>query len=627
MTESNQPKVEVAESTTLKACARSVLDIGTFTAISAGDAMGEASSRDWAADKEGGDGKSAESSIGLFTIHRFTFIGDTVVAGQVQEVIGIAPRETVEVVTETTRRSSREDEYESTSEQEIARSTESKDMTEVADVVATSLTSTSRASTSAKVSATCGYASGEASEQSENSSIQSKSSQHTSKTVKEVAVKASDRMKRSIRLKVRNVQELTEVNSSRRLITNNTDHVMNIAVRSALRMETVVAQRIDTQLCMMLKIQSPGTLLAQGQVVGALPGTVPLSMPDLITTKSVEIPDPYSWKTNTGFNSAVVSVLLPANAQYAGPAFPLRITNFYAKSMGPIETQVVANEKTWGVDPFTIFVSTTEGRELKVAISMDVGRDGLAPSSFERGISFDFTFAIPLVPSDETVSQVLAAQRLAIDTRLLLKVRSQKDLRDEERTAVLGAVSARGGIERGWLDFEGAWYELPPPEGDNSKKENYLIGGTDSPPRPFGAGLGWDGQYAWDTDVQRFLFLKATSLTAFVPIVAGRELTVAPAEHPAHAMATYITNRRKRLQLARDSSGDMLDPGDVLRHEKTWDEQRWTTHDNAFQQDKSDDDDSKAVNYFPIVDRFKISTPVGGFMYELMNSNVIKGLV
>jgi hypothetical protein len=143
MTETKQTE----QSETLKECARSMLDIGTFTQLPPAGA-----------DKDKNDAEQPTPVLGLFSIHRFTFIGDTVFAGQVQEVIGIAPRENVEVVTETTRRSSREDEYESTSEVEGTRSTESKDMTEVSDVVATALTTTSRASTSAKVSATCGYA-------------------------------------------------------------------------------------------------------------------------------------------------------------------------------------------------------------------------------------------------------------------------------------------------------------------------------------------------------------------------------------------------------------------------------------------------------------------------------------
>lgn len=606
---------------TLKDVARSILDIGAFTGIAA----------------KSNDGKF---DAGIVTVHRFNFIGDRVVRGQVQEIVGIGPRETVEIVTEETRRLSREDEYETSMEVSRERETEVKDMTEVSDVLATTLTQTSRTSTSINVSANCPSVTAGGSQDNEDLTVQSKASTHTAKTIREVAVKASDRMKRSTRLRVKSVQELTEVSSSRRTLQNNTDEALNIAVRSALRMETVVVQRIDVQLCLKLTIENPGMYLLRGEIPRLAEDMFDWSSKPIGVTGIVKVPGPYPWQVRYGFEAQETEVNLPSGSEFdTSRADEVHIRRFDLQAMGPL-TGGVANEISWpNFDSiFRVYVTHHEGTKARISISMAPDQTNLKPTEFIQGMSGKFEVMIPVRNLKSTMEKRLDDQKKALTENLRVAKRSQKDLREEERAVVLARVAAQwresGGSpelpgERTMLDLERAWYELPPLLADlpldPPAAQTYKIGGEESPAAPFGAGLGINDGRVWDIDEQRLGFLRAPSLTAFVPVSPEFEATVVSMlglTAEVQRMVAYLANRRKRLISARDRNHDRLDPGDVPRNAKTWSEARWLEHEKAFLGDAHPGAPDDPEDYFPVVDRFRISTPVRGFFYEKIDTEI-----
>ena len=87
-------------------------------------------------------------------------------------------------------------------------------------------------------------------------------------------------------------------------------------------------------------------------------------------------------------------------------------------------------------------------------------------------------------------------------------------------------------------------------------------------------------------------------------------------------LVQYLANRRTRLVLARDRSGDRLDPGDVPRDAKTCSAAQWLEHEDTFQRDAGPAVADPA-EYFPVVDRFRISTPVKGFFYANVNCDIV----
>ncbi|HEY6528689.1 MAG TPA: hypothetical protein VIZ65_08335 [Cellvibrionaceae bacterium] len=625
------------ENTTLKDVTRSILDVGSFVHLDtkASTSEGEITN---------------DFKLGLFTLHRFTFYGDELMRGKSQEVIGLAPGETLEVVTESVRRLSREDEFESTEETSSERSTETKDVSEISDLVAKSLTETARTSTSLNAGANYQCVSGSFAQNNDVSSVSSASSEHTTKIVKETTVKAADRMKRSTRLRVRNVQELTEKNSVRRLIENKKDVPLNIIARTALRKETVIAQRIDLRLCIVKEMTAPSRLLR----IGAIAST-PLASNDRISSNYYELTaihsenaGEYSWNASRGTTPEDYEITLPPDTEYNENEAPT-ITNFFIESWGP-KGQAIATPNNWGSPDgiFVINIIKNEGTKVTLRIFMRIGLKDLNPHDFTRGATFRISIQIPVRKSIESMKKELGERAQLIRDRLSLAKRSIKDLRDEERFSVLMEIAEEfKHLGNNTLDLNAAWYEIPMSFDNNhadttKEEETYEIPAADCPALPFGAGLkgNWGtsfDKFPWDSDTRRFQFINSDKINVFIPIVSEKEdeiitkLSLIKVDEIME-IKNYVSNRRKKLTELRDTNGDKLDPGDIAADTKTFNVEQWNENAKIFSGTEDDvktiDDGAKstkkdkisytyrAEDFFPVVDRFTITTPVEGFLLE-----------
>jgi len=645
---------EQASPATLKVAARSQLDVSSFTPVGT-----EAASTAAAEQSAAADAFASKLSLGLYKVQRFYFAGDQVRKGQVQQVIAVAPGEAVEVVTQTTRRISREDEYESTNEFEQSSSTETKDMSEVSDVVSRTLTDSATTSVSATVGGSIGVVSASASSNQQQQSIDVTSTQHAAKTVKEVVIKSADRMKRSVRVKVKNVQELTEVNSSRRQIKNpSATQPMNIAVRAALREETVVCQNISTQLCLKIELENPGAVL----VIGELP--VPPRPTGLSVPKQFEATVAYQTDNNAQIDlfadglNLDMTFGLPADAEVDFiTKNGVELVNFVARNVDSNDGHAIFTN--WP-DASVVVLPSVNPQQTRIGYQLPKGK---VQGIYKKGLGGSLTVRIFLKVSVNAKvawdSELLKEQLATNESRGQIGKRSEKDLRDEERLAILQKVGEKlktiippeaVGRLRDILDLEAMWYSIFD-DGLNlfPKRKTYLITPKISP-APFGIGLGWEEDFAWDGDKLRNVFLRAEGATVYLPIHPRLEETVInallkanidlgisfdddargllppkadmPAKKPnLKPFCNYLVKRQDAISTWSDQDGDRIDPGDVpfAAESMTPLQLAGLTDAGKYAAPSAGSkagEDAKVL--FPVVDRFKITTPVDGFFYEVI---------
>lgn len=612
----------------------------------------------------------ALSPIGLLSTIRYNYISaPELIEGPVQQVVALAPKESIEVVTEQISKTVREDEYEEGQEAESSRSIDTRQTNELTDIVSKSITHSINNSITGGVNGTIGVVSANVSSNTSINDVETSSVQSTNRTVRDVTVKTSDRLKRSFKIKVKNVQELTSTNSFRRTITNpSEENAINVAINQALRKQTVVAQHIGTQMCWQCIVESPGKNIRIGSYRPTYQDAI---------DKGVFNPPP---STPSGTKSTIQCTASGLSA-VSGQAFEWRLTqalplDFAYKSDSTIKLISAdvrhTKEGTDVGNMYTLQMSTDKGTGYSTAVLKDSGNGTTSTTVNNNGLSFGIkgtfiktghnvddnlqvvaTIEYEFVDSDYKKTNDLKTRgeeesrmygRLAVrkGAEGSIEMRPARDLREEERLEVTRRVlleefgmaagaSSEFEFINSIFDFEAMFYSLPDilaglPIGSSGKEPfeidgEYLV--TKDTKARFGESLHWDRTQC-DGDRARDLFLNAKFAYVRLPIRTGKEIEainwlklnvegciytcVAAADELGKVASTLVARDKYRRGVIRDEQGDMADPGDVAVDQKS----TKTLATDLLSSSPTLD------QLFPVVDRFEITEPVEGFLYRVI---------
>lgn len=527
------------------------------------------------------------SPLGVLSTIRYNFVSDDeIIRGPIQQIISLAPRETVEVVTEMVARTVREDEFEQGEESDRERTTENKVSNELTDIISNTITHSTNNSVGVNAGSAMGIVS--ASGDFNESNVETRSAQSTNKALREMTTKATDRLKRTYKLKIRNVRDITETNSSRRVITNPSDtNATNIAVHQALRKQTVVVQHLGNQLCWQCVVLHPGKYLK----VGVLRKTYDDAV-DLKSIAPIILPAPTSGTGSIGdaadglaahsgrtFNWDIDFNLPPEHSYDQPPnaGDPPNVKIISARVRHMARGNTVGTQHTFNltilkaVSFSTATVAKAEGTKTQPAqmagaagaASQDtiVNNNGLkitvSGTYIYTGHNVDDNLRLELEVEYKYVSSLLAQSADVVQKLESLKQRyaravqrkegeaslakrPTRDLREEERLEVTSRLlqenfSAGAGDAAEFeymsslFDFEKMFYALPELlVACNKESVDDGLGNlneylvTDKTSAEFGASLHW-AKFQPDADRARNVFLNSAYAQVRLPIRNGKE--------------------------------------------------------------------------------------------------------
>lgn len=609
------------------------------------------------------------SPIGLLSTIRYNYVSaPELIEGPVQQVVALAPKESIEVVTEQVSKTVREDEYEEGQEAESNKSVDTRQTNELTDMVSKSITHSINNSITGGVNGTIGVVSANVSSNTSTSDVETSSVQSTNRTVRDVTVKTSDRLKRSFKIKVKNVQELTSTNSFRRTITNPSEKIaINVAISQALRKQTVIAQHIGTQMCWQCIVERPGTTLRVGSYrptyqdaldkgvfappPNASSGTKAtiectaseqraVSGKPFAWTLKVELPLDFAYKKDSAITLISADVTHAVEGTNVGNMHTLAMSTSTGTSYSTAvakgdgaNTQSTVNNNGLSFAISGTFIKTghavDDHLQIKATIEYEFeGSDYKKATDLQRRID------------EEAKRYERFAQRKGAEAGI--ETRPPRDLREEERLEITRRVlleqfgMAAGAASEfefinSLFDFEAMFYSLPDilaslTTGARGTEpfafnEEYLV--TKETRARFGDSLHWDRTQC-DGDRARDLFLNAKFAYVRLPIRPGKELeaiawlesnvegciyTGFKASAELNQIAeTLVARDKHRRGVIRDAQGDMADPGDVLVDRKST-----TTLANDLMSISPTLD-----QLYPVVDRFEITEPVEGYLYRVI---------
>lgn len=594
----------------------------------------------------------ALSPIGVAHFYRQLYFYLDEGVGPIEQAFTIAPGETLELVYETVRRQIHEEITEMGSEVVSETALESKNMDEVSDKVASMIQRDSSAamSSSATINASGGIgvwqASASANVGISTSLAQSnqRSNEIASQRLTSTTKQASERITKTFSLRVRDVDDLTTTNLTRRVIKNDQGSPISYGLRRVFNRIMVKVQDLGPQLVWQLYLRNPGTGLARSQFVHFL-DSKPISSP----VDPPAIRQRPTGGTDTGTTSAAVN---------------------YDKTYGYYVTLVVRT----GSDRKVTAVSIDSITDLEGG-----GKDDLAPSAIndvQWDRKFDestntFEVKIGILPGDaasisinysyvyepgEAIIQAweeekkkaeeefrnaeAAARESALreqferDKALIteksrIRPRPANDLRREERFEVMNRMIshlfARGEnpqtpspleIEyfHRYFDIEAMfvythpswWVPRYSPIKTGFGRPLYEIT-AESEPAPMGSSLGWVMQL--DGDTRRNEFINSPWVRVCLPIHPNRENEAISwlAKHiegeigytPDKGLLKGLLEDIKKIRGDQDALG--INGPEYVTISSTV---------------GAPSGPAKPENVFPVIDEFEVTIPTEGFIYD-----------
>jgi hypothetical protein len=602
------------------------------------------------------------SPIGIAHFYRQLYFYVTEGVGPVEQAFTVAPRETLEVVTETVRRQSHEEVFEQGSEAVSETAVESRNVDEVSDKVASMVQRDSSMAVSANTSFEGGgnigvwNISGSAG-MGLNTSMADSSQSSTEiakRRVKEITKRASERITKTFSLRVRDTVDFTTTNVQRRVISNKTEKPTSYGLRRVFNRVRVKVQSLGPNLVWQLYVSSPGDGLARSRYVQfaeaqqvARPSEPPAIRPKPTggvergtvssqlkrdTTKAVTDPMAYyvTLKVQVASDQEVVAVSIESvtdlehlgKTDYApspsGGSRPGSLQGgVYTIELGVLpgdaESVSVTYQYTW--QPSKATMDTWEA-ERDAAL-----KDFAKQEAAER---------------EKALREQFERQRSLITERSKVRPRAAADLRKEERYEVLnrmvshlfkpkgkGSPGAPSPLEielfHRYFDIEAMFVTLHPSwwvpryasNASGFDRPEYEIT-AESEPAALGRSLGWTIQL--DGDSRRNEFINSPWVRVCLPIRPGRETEAVDwlAEHvegdtgynknaqPLKGLLTEMNDLRKNQAKVVGTGPDYVDAKTAVVAATTG----------------APAGPLKPENVYPVVDEFEVTVPSEGFVYD-----------
>jgi hypothetical protein len=599
------------------------------------------------------------SPIGLAHFYRQLYysIGEGV--GPIEQAMTIAPLETLEVVTETVRRQSHEEVFEMGSETVSETATESKNLDEVSDKVATMVQRDNSAAFSANVSASASggigvfQVSGSTSFGASSSFAQSsqQSREFATRRLKETTRRASERITKSFSVRVRDTTDFTTSNLTRRVIKNESANPVSYGLRRVFNRIKVKVQSMGPYLVWQVYIRNPGAGLARSKFVHFADTThvAPPSDPPAIRPKP-------AGGTETGTQSSVVSWSSSDQSHYVTLVIPQgadrKITAVRIDSITDMENLTKDDYAPSPRNDIVFGQTITPDAQFQVSIGI------LRGDADSVSVNYTFTWepskaAVDAWDAEKQAAakqqeQAVAAERekalredferkrALITAKSKIRPRPAADLRREERFEVMnrmvshlfrstGNASAPAPLEielfHRYFDIEGMFVYVHPswwiprytsPAAGLSRAEYEIT--ADSEPAPMGSSLGWKIQL--DGDTRRSEFLNSPWVRACLPIRPGRErealawlsehiegqIGYDPAVNPLKSLLEDIENIRSEQEKLGINGPEYVTvnstvgaPGAPL---------------------------TPVERLYPIIDEFEVTVPTEGFVYDRLDVQI-----
>jgi hypothetical protein len=584
--------------------------------------------------------QEALAPVGVANFYRQLFFHLEEGVGPLEQAFTIAPLETLEVLYETVKKQTHEEQMEQGSVTVSESAMEEKEVDEVSDKVSSMIQRDSSAAMTVSGGggvAGVWHASGQA--KADMTVSNSRGREETSRRLTELTTRASERITKSFSFRTRDTQEITSTNLTRRVIHNDSPDPVSYGLRRVLRKVRVKVQDMGPTLVWQIYVCDPGKALAQSKLVH-------FRTPSEIAQPDVPpgAPPKPSGGTDTGATSSEVAWDDEWDTHF--------VTLVVAPGAGRIVTAVSLDSVTdlegGGKDddapaprndihPWPLDATDTTGT---VTCKLPIRRGDA--SSVSLTYSYSWTPTPDVLAAWEAQVEILRAaatedllqqkfeqEKALITEHRRIRHRPAADLRREERFEVLNRmiseVFSTGDdpslptpleIEyfHRFFDIESmftfnhpSWWRPRYASALNAMgREEYTIT-AESEPAPMGSSLGWVIQA--DGDTRRNEFINSPWLRACIPIRRGRERAALAwlAKH-IEGERGYDPNRNP-LKSVLEFMDARIQAEDVLGV----DGPEYVSVDSGVEPQP---DAAKPSGVYPIIHEFDVTVPTDGFVYE-----------
>ena len=579
----------------------------------------------------------ALSPIGIAHYYRQLYFNVLEGVGPIEQAFTIAPKETFEVVYETTRRQVHEEIVEIGSETVSEQAEETKNLDEVSDKVSSMIQRDSQAAMSANGSGSIGVWSFGASASASMAVSSQNSREQASRQLKEVTKRASERITKTFSLKTRDLEDVTTTNLTRRVIKNESEVPVSYGLRRVLRRVKVKVQDLGPRLVWQLYVRNPGAGLARSRFVRfreAEPIAIP-EVPPGVPPRPRGGTDTGSTSADLQWNSslgAFVRLVITVGADRIVTAVSIdSITDLEGGGKddpAPSPKNDLQANKQWdeATRTFTVDIGVLPGDASSLSINYTYAWD-------PAGVVMDEWEALRALKVSELTQAALNEQfereKTLITERSKIRPRPANDLRQEERYEVMNRMIshlfARGDdpsdpspleIEyfHRYFDIDGMFVYLHPswwkpryaPTATGLERPAYEIT-AESEPAPLGSSLGWMIQL--DGDARRNGFINSPWLRICLPIRPTRE------RESIDWLAKHVEGSFGYNPAAAPLS-DLLATMEQRRQE----EAALGVNGPEYVTVNSDPGAPAAPltpeGVFPVVNEFEVTVPTDGFVYD-----------
>lgn len=566
------------------------------------------------------------SPVGIAHLYRQLYFDGGAGVGPIEQVVGIAPNEVLEISQEVTRRRTIETIEEigasETYESEVTEQT----MDEISEQVQSSISNDVSVAVSASASGTIGVFSGSGSAAVGLQSSSERSVEVARRHSLERTRRAAQIVQRSHTLTVRSTTELSDRSTMRRVIRNDSDTPVNYALRRVMRKIRVKVQAIGPRLVWQLYICRPGQRLARSRMV-MFREADPVAQPGL--------PPNAPPRPQGGIENGTQTV------QIKNGAIVLSVANSSERTISSLTVDSLFDPSPDGKDARAPVLTgeapeaVASGNPQFVAFRIKVNRGTATSATVNFTIYFDPSAAV-LAEWEQKVAAARAeweangleqqferAKRL-IEAKSRVPPRPAADLRQEERYEILNRLISEAFQHTAWrslpppveievfhrlFDVSGLYYFVHPSWWEPrymAQRGEYEI--TDeSAPAPLGASLGWMLQM--DGDRRRNEFLNSPWVRSCIPMRPGME------REAMQWLAQHIEGTRGFSLEPTHPVGKLLAEVEARRAQETsaTPGPDYVTLDGQVPPERI-----AASEAFPVVEEFEVLQPTEGFVYETL---------
>jgi len=558
--------------------------------------------------------------------------------GPIEEAFTVAPKETLEVVYEKIRKQTHEEMIEVGSEIVSEKAEEVKNLDEVSDKVSNMIQRDTTASMSADASGSIGIWSFGASAGASIAASSQRSRESVSRRLKEVTKRASERITKTYSLKTRDIEEVTEMNLTRRVIKNEGEAPVSYGLRRIFRKVRVKVQDLGPRIVWQLYVQNPGSGLARSRFVHFREAE-PISVPEL----PPGVPPRPKGGTDTGTTSSDVAWSSEKDTYYVTVVVQVggdrdvtavsidSITDLEGGGKGDIAPSP-RNDVQWDAEwdentrTYKVNIGILEGDAASVSIGYSYSWE---PSKAVLDEWENLRKEAVAKLTQELLEEQFEREKTLITERSGIRPRPANDLRQEERYEVMSRlishIFSRGDdpsepapleIEyfHRYFDIGGMFVYTHPswwkprytPVATTFERPAYEIT-AESEPAPLGSSLGWLIQL--DGDARRNEFINSPWLRICLPMRPGRE------RETIRWLARHIEGEIG-YDIEKSPLKDLVDDIENRRSIEDSLGKNGPEYVTVNSTVGAPADPQRPESVYPIIDEFDATVPTDGFIFD-----------